>query len=371
MSYNYGQQPLTGQPQQQMPPADQQQQIVTGYGYGQQQQQPEVQSAGYYQGQPMMGQQQQPYSSGQSPIVNHQQHPTGPQISPPAPLGIPQPSPFQPAPAQVSAQIPMAANNHPPMPMMMNGMGPQGYPQQQPQYPTAAPVSPMQHPRMPSAIATPSLQPQEYPQQQQGYPQQQQYPQHQQQQQYPLQQQQYQQRPIPVPVGPQQAPLGELKRVPATPGIRPEPMPAFTRSTLTRIPKTQAVASRTKLSFGVTVTPFPIGADPVPVASPAAPILRCTRCRTYLNPYVEQMDAGTRWKCNLCYAVNDFPATYDYDLQTQQPVDRRSKVELLSPVYEFVAPQEYMVRPPQPPAYLFLLDATYAAISSGKDNSWV
>ena len=32
---------------------------------------------------------------------------------------------------------------------------------------------------------------------------------------------------------------------------------------------------------------------------------------------------------------------------------------------EFVAPQEYMVRPPQPLVYLFLFDVSYAAVSTG------
>ena len=32
---------------------------------------------------------------------------------------------------------------------------------------------------------------------------------------------------------------------------------------------------------------------------------------------------------------------------------------------EYVAPQEYMVRPPQPPVYLFVIDVSYNSIASG------
>lgn len=32
---------------------------------------------------------------------------------------------------------------------------------------------------------------------------------------------------------------------------------------------------------------------------------------------------------------------------------------------EFIAPSEYMVRPPQPPSYLFVIDVGYYAITSG------
>lgn len=140
-------------------------------------------------------------------------------------------------------------------------------------------------------------------------------------------------------------------------------MPDYVRCSLTRVPKTNAVASKTKLSFGVTVTPFPVGSESVPLGSPH--ILRCNRCRTYLNPFAQIIDQGSRWVCNLCFVVNDFPVTYDYDPVSQQRFDRQTKAELNSPVYEFIAPAEYMVRPPQPPCYLFLLDVTYSAVSSG------
>lgn len=123
------------------------------------------------------------------------------------------------------------------------------------------------------------------------------------------------------------------------------------------------MASKTKLSLGVTLTPFPLGAPPVPLGSHH--ILRCNRCRSYLNPYVEIIDNGCRWKCNICYMVCEFPSAYDYDSASQAQVPRSSKAELNSPVYEFLAPADYMSRPPQPPAYVFLLDVTYGAINSG------
>lgn len=33
-------------------------------------------------------------------------------------------------------------------------------------------------------------------------------------------------------------------------------------------------------------------------------IVRCRSCRTYINPFVTFLDQR-RWKCNLCYRVND------------------------------------------------------------------
>ncbi len=36
-------------------------------------------------------------------------------------------------------------------------------------------------------------------------------------------------------------------------------------------------------------------------------VLRCDKCRTYINPYVywPPADRGARWKCNMCSALND------------------------------------------------------------------
>jgi hypothetical protein len=41
------------------------------------------------------------------------------------------------------------------------------------------------------------------------------------------------------------------------------------------------------------------------------------------------------------------------------------RAELNHSVIEFVAPTEYMVRPPQPAVYVFLIDVSHAAVQSG------
>jgi hypothetical protein len=33
-------------------------------------------------------------------------------------------------------------------------------------------------------------------------------------------------------------------------------------------------------------------------------IVRCRRCRTYINPYVEFVD-NQHWRCNMCYLLNE------------------------------------------------------------------
>ena len=67
----------------------------------------------------------------------------------------------------------------------------------------------------------------------------------------------------------------------------------------------------------------------------------------------------------MCNLTNDVPQAFDWDAAAQKSVDRWQRPELNYAVCEFVAPQEYMVRPPQPLVYLFLFDASYAAVTSG------
>lgn len=67
--------------------------------------------------------------------------------------------------------------------------------------------------------------------------------------------------------------------------------------------------------------------------------------------------------CFFCLTVA--PQAYDYDPQTRQTLDRMQRSELRCSVVEFVAPTEYMVRPPQPLVYLFLIDISFPAITSG------
>ena len=45
--------------------------------------------------------------------------------------------------------------------------------------------------------------------------------------------------------------------------------------------------------------------------------------------------------------------------------DRLERPELHCGTVEFVAPAEYMVRPPQPPVFLFVVEVSYTAVASG------
>jgi hypothetical protein len=67
----------------------------------------------------------------------------------------------------------------------------------------------------------------------------------------------------------------------------------------------------------------------------------------------------------MCNMSNEVPQLFDWDQARNQPGDRWARAELNHSVVEFVAPTEYMVRPPQPAVYVFLIDVSHAAVQSG------
>lgn len=67
----------------------------------------------------------------------------------------------------------------------------------------------------------------------------------------------------------------------------------------------------------------------------------------------------------MCSMSNEVPQLFDWDQARNQPGDRWARAELNHGVVEFVAPTEYMVRPPQPAVYIFLIDVSHNAIQSG------
>ncbi|KAF4121550.1 protein transport protein SEC24 [Geosmithia morbida] len=152
-----------------------------------------------------------------------------------------------------------------------------------------------------------------------------------------------------------------------TPSPKANASPRYFRSTINAVPTSHSQLKKSKLPFALVLQPYGSlhdDEDDIPVIQDQV-ISRCRRCRTYINPYVTFLDHGHRWRCNMCNLSNDVPQAFDWDAATQQQADRWQRAELNHAIVEFVAPQEYMVRPPQPLVYLFLFDVSINAVSSG------
>ncbi|XP_059518135.1 protein transport protein Sec24B isoform X7 [Myotis daubentonii] len=165
----------------------------------------------------------------------------------------------------------------------------------------------------------------------------------------------------------------ERNILPVTPILAPIPnlnldlkklncSPDSFRCTLTNIPQTQALLIKAKLPLGLLLHPFR-DLTQLPVIT-SNTIVRCRSCRTYINPFVSFIDQR-RWKCNLCYRVNDVPEEFMYNPLTRSYGEPHKRPEVQNSTVEFIASSDYMLRPPQPAVYLFVLDVSHNAVEAG------
>ncbi|CAL1535614.1 unnamed protein product [Lymnaea stagnalis] len=138
--------------------------------------------------------------------------------------------------------------------------------------------------------------------------------------------------------------------------------PDIFRCTLNAIPQNSALLNKARLPLGILIHPFR-DLSQLPVIQSSV-IVRCRACRTYINPFVVFTDQR-RWKCNLCFRVNDLPDEFSFDPVSKTYGDPQRRPEVKSATIEFIAPSEYMLRPPQPAVYLFLLDVSFNAVKTG------
>ena len=138
------------------------------------------------------------------------------------------------------------------------------------------------------------------------------------------------------------------------------------RFTTTKIPQTASQATNSKIPLGGLLRPLAPNVPVDTVQPGTAGIVRCKRCRTYINAFCAWSEHGRRWRCNICAQLNDTPSAYFCHLDEQGlRRDRDERPELSQGVVEFLAPAEYMVRPPQEPTYFFVLDVSATAVQSG------
>lgn len=138
--------------------------------------------------------------------------------------------------------------------------------------------------------------------------------------------------------------------------------PNIFRCTLQNVPQTEDLLKKSRLPLAVTLHPFRDIKNLNIIQT--TNIVRCRFCRTYINPYVTLPD-HRHWRCNLCSRNNDLPDDFCWDPVAKTFGDPRNRPEIRHATVEFIAPSEYMLRPPQPPLYAFILDVSANAIQSG------
>ena len=97
--------------------------------------------------------------------------------------------------------------------------------------------------------------------------------------------------------------------------------PKFMRMTVNAIPATAAHKAKAGLPIGAIIQPMARAEGvTVPVVNfGTTGVVRCRRCRTYINPFACFLDGGRRWRCNVCSLVNEVPNEYRIVTLTLSP----------------------------------------------------
>ncbi|XP_073691718.1 protein transport protein Sec24D isoform X2 [Garra rufa] len=148
--------------------------------------------------------------------------------------------------------------------------------------------------------------------------------------------------------------------------------PRFMRCTTYSFPCTADLAKQCKVPLAAILKPFatvPKNETPLYIVNhgEAGPI-RCNRCKAYMCPYMQFIDGGRRYQCGFCSCVNEVPVQYFQHLDHMgRRMDMYERPELSLGSYEYIATLDYCKnnKPPNPPAYIFMIDVSYNNIKSG------
>nr|XP_003707701.1 PREDICTED: protein transport protein Sec24C [Megachile rotundata] len=151
--------------------------------------------------------------------------------------------------------------------------------------------------------------------------------------------------------------------------------PRFIRSTMYTVPTTADIIKQTNIPFGLIISPMARVAEgeyepPIVDMGEIGPV-RCIRCKAYMSPFMQFIDAGRRFQCMFCKATTEVPAEYFQHLDhTGQRMDRYERPELMLGTYEYVATEYYCKNNtfPKPPAIVFVIDVSYNTVKSGLIN---
>lgn len=142
------------------------------------------------------------------------------------------------------------------------------------------------------------------------------------------------------------------------------------RASIGNIPNDQAKLRNSNIPLFFSVE-FEKESEHTPVVTD--PLVRCHKCKAYLNPYVEVIMPGIKWKCNLCEHINDLVSPFVMierrNNEAQQDAIKNAlfnrkhfvREDLKSDIYEIEAPDSFGVKTPDPPVLCFIIDVSTEA----------
>ncbi|NWU96232.1 SC24D protein, partial [Upupa epops] len=148
--------------------------------------------------------------------------------------------------------------------------------------------------------------------------------------------------------------------------------PRYIRCTTYCFPSSSDMAKQARIPLAAVIQPFaviPPNEAPLYLVNhgETGPI-RCNRCKAYMCPFMQFIEGGRRYQCGFCSCINDVPPFFFQHLDhIGRRVDHYERPELSLGSYEYVATLDYCRnnKPPNPPAYIFMIDVSYRNINSG------
>jgi protein transport protein SEC24 len=139
---------------------------------------------------------------------------------------------------------------------------------------------------------------------------------------------------------------------------------------MNNIPLSAQALAATSLPLGMVLQPLAAqqeGEQPIPVldfGETGPP--RCSRCRTYINPFMQFKAGGNKVVCNMCTYPNDVSGEYFAPTdQSGVRIDRLQRPELTLGTVDFMVPKEYWSKEPVALRWLFLIDVSAEAVNRG------
>lgn len=151
--------------------------------------------------------------------------------------------------------------------------------------------------------------------------------------------------------------------------------PRFMRSITNSIPRNKDLADVSALPVGLVIQPLANLAreeEPIQVVDhgPDGPV-RCTRCKTYINPWCMFTQGGNRFICNICGHNSEVPPSYFSNLDVSgRRMDLDQRPELRFGSVDFEVPEAYYSsKVPAPISHIFAIDVSVHAIRSGMTST--
>lgn len=137
------------------------------------------------------------------------------------------------------------------------------------------------------------------------------------------------------------------------------------RATINTIPKDLTMIKTSSIPLFISIE---LNKEDLQVPIVCDDLVRCVKCKGYLNPYVEIINPGYKWKCNLCDNINE--VSIPFQMSERMTCENQSdpffntafnrnyfvREDLRNEIFEIEAPDSYNISTPDAPVLCFILD---------------